>query len=476
MRMLMTAAVAVMVMAGSASQAQQAATVAVPEVRSGMQPLPGRPFAAKGLPDRVVLTSGADPARSAGVAWRTDTRQATAALEIAKDIDGPQLSFFARPLTGTTRLIRTENGEAHYHHARLESLEPDTAYVYRVQGVDGWSEWHAFRTAAAEFRPYTFLYFGDTQNEILAVASRVIRHAFRATPSPALAIHAGDLVSQRDDKAHDDEWGEWAATGGHIFASVPQLPATGNHEYVDDIQPDGSEKRRLGPHWPLAFALPQNGAPGVKDTTYSVDYQGVRFIILDGTSAIDLGTRAAQTAWLDGLLKDNPNRWTVALFHQPIYTCARPQDTAELKAAWRPVFEKHRIDLVLQGHDHCYGRLTAEEGKAVAAKRHAAGDPQGPVYLVSVTGAKMYGLNDRSGTQPDRAAEDTELWQRIDVEADKLTLRAFTATGRLYDGFTLARGADGRNRLTTLPGTIAERRCAGATSPDGAPCRAAVKD
>lgn len=440
-------------------------------------PAPGKPFAASGWPDRVVLTPGADPAREMGVAWRTDPRQQAAELQLAPAIDGPSLAHFAKPVAGTSADVANENGAARYHQARLTGLTPDTAYAYRVKGADGWSEWFQFRTAAAEFRPFTFLYFGDTQNDILSLAARVIRQAFAATESPALAVHAGDLVAQREEKVHDDEWGEWTAAGGHLFASVPQLPATGNHEYVDALNPDGSETRLLGPHWPLSFALPENGAEGAKATTYSVDYQDVRFIVLDGTAGIDLGGLDAQTRWLDRLLADNPNRWTVALFHQPIFTCARPNDTAALKAAWKPVFERRGIDLVLQGHDHCYGRVTSEAGRDAGARARTGGATQGPVYIVSVTGSKMYGLNDRSRIQPDRVGEDTELYQRIDVAADTLTFRAFTATGRLYDGFTLTRDADGAKRLADLPDTlIAERRCAAGKGPDGAPCTAEPKD
>ncbi|KAK0341377.1 hypothetical protein LTR94_026611, partial [Friedmanniomyces endolithicus] len=329
----------------------------------------------------------------------------------------------------------------------------------------------------AEFAPFRFIYLGDTQNDILEVASRVIRSAFKEAGPAALVVHAGDLVAQREVKVHDDEWGEWTEAGGRAFAMTPQLPASGNHEYVDHVLPNGEESRVLGPHWPLQFALPDNGADGAKATSYYVDYQGVRFIVLDGTAAIDLGAGESQTRWLDKVLAESPARWNVALFHQPIYTCARPQDTEELKAAWKPIFEARRIDLVLQGHDHCYGRVSNEAGADASRAASDASQPQGPVYVVSVTGSKMYGLNDRADTQPVRAAENTELYQLIDVEADRLSFRAFTATGRLYDAFALVRAEDGRNRLVeSTESLLAARRCDGAAGPDDRPCTAEIKD
>jgi len=437
---------------------------------------PGLPFKPKGIPDRVVLTAGADPSREMAVAWRTDPRQASAEIQLAEAIDGPSLEFRAKTLSGVTKAIDSANGPALYHQARLTGLSPDTAYVYRVKGAEGWSEWLQFHTAAATFRPFRFLYLGDTQNGILPIGSRVIRQGFQSTAAPALVLHAGDLVAQRDDLDHDDEWGEWTAAGAYNFSTFPQLPATGNHEYVDVTRPDGTESRKLGPYWPLQFALPANGAEPVKETTYYVDYQGVRFIILDGTAALDLGALEAQTRWLDQTQAASKAKWNIVTFHQPIFTCARPQDTEKLKAAWKPVFEARKVDLVLQGHDHCYARLTSEAGKADAASRHAAGKPQGPVYVVSVVGSKMYALNDRALTQPDKVAADTEFYQVIDVAADKLGFAAYTASGKLYDAFTLQRAKDGSKTLVeSKESMLAQRVCNGATGPDGAPCLGRAK-
>lgn len=437
----------------------------------------GTPYAARTLADRIVLTPGADPSREMAVAFRTDAAQQSSEAQIAVAVDGPTLEDKAVIVTGAAgQPIDSANGPALYHHIRFADLQPDTVYAYRVKGSAGWSEWLQFRTAAAEARPFRFLYLGDIQNGILTYASRVIRQAFHANGGIELVAHAGDLAAQRDDLDHDDEWGEWNQAGGYNYAIVPQLPATGNHEYIDVALPGGAESRKLGPYWPLQFALPGNGAAPVKATTYFVDYQGVRFIILDGTSAIDLGTMQAQTRWLDETLATSKARWNVVLFHQPVFTCARPKDTAEIKKAWKPIFDKRKVDLVLQGHDHCYSRLTAEAGREAGKAARGKGAIQGPVYLVSVTGSKMYGLNDRARTQPDKTAEATELYQIVDVAADRLKFRTFTASGKLYDGFDLERGADGNNRLMEIDEPmIAVRTCDGDVGPDGGRCVARGK-
>lgn len=436
----------------------------------------GLPYAPRNLADRIVLTPGADPAREMAVAYRTDTAQTVSRAQITVAVDGPTLEEKAATVTGKAMPVNSSYGPSFYHQVRFTDLQPDTVYAYRVAGAAGWSEWLQFRTAADTAKPFRFLYLGDIQNGILTYASRVIRQAFHANGDIRLVVHAGDLVAQRDDLDHDDEWGEWNEAGGYNYAIVPQVPATGNHEYIERMMPDGTERYQLGPYWPAQFALPSNGADAVKATTYYVDYQGVRFIILDGTAALELGTMKAQTDWLDATLASSKANWNVVLFHQPVFTCARPKDTAAIKAAWKPVFDRRDVDLVLQGHDHCYSRLTAEAGRDASTKARAAGAMQGPVYLVSVTGSKMYGLNDRTSWQPDRVAEATELYQIVDVEKGLLRFRTYTASGGLYDGFDLERRADGRKYLTDMADlTMATRLCAGETGPDGGACVARAK-
>lgn len=472
-----------------------AAQVAVPAVVVDLStaeqapPAPGRPYAARNIPDRVILNPGANPATEMAVSWRTDMAGGQSEAQIALMKPSPGFGARAETVAGLSYATKSENGEARQHQVRFTGLQPDTAYAYRVKGAAGWSEWHQFRTASAEARPFRFIYLGDTQNRILDIGSLAWRRALLQAGNPELMLHAGDLVASRDDMLHDDEWGQWFQAGGWALASIPQVPAPGNHEYVDVPLPGGKETRKLAPHWPLNFALPQNGAPGAEGTSYFLDWQGVRFIVLDGTSALDLGTLKQQTGWLDNTLAASKARWNIVLFHQPIFTCARPNDTAKLKAAWKPIFEARNVDLVLQGHDHCYSRLTAEAGRDAGVKARAGGALQGPVYMVSVAGSKMYGLNNRSGTQPDRVAEDTSLFQIVDISADRLSLRSHLNTGLLYDGFDLVKGADGRNRLEEVKADLpAARRCtgpaqlvdqpmpAGRLGPDGLPCTAEVKD
>lgn len=417
-----------------------------------------------GRPDRVVLTPGADASTELAVSWRTDARQAEALAEIAPAVGTSALELGAREVRGVTASGTERGGQGHYHSVRFTGLTPGQGYVYRLRGADGWSEWNTLRTAEAAIAPFRILYVGDTQNNILAKGSRTLRQGLLRS-SPDVMVHAGDLTG----RSHDWEWGEWTAAGGFAYAMVPQIPAAGNHEYSSG----DNGPRVLGPLWSVQFTLPGNGVPSgpARPTSYYTDYQGVRFIVVDGTAATSLGAVDDQAAWLEATLSSSTARWNIVVQHQPIHTCARVLDTEVLKTAWDPIYRAHGVDLVLQGHDHCYSRISDAEGADVSRRKREVGQPQGPVYLVSVAGSKMYGLNDRSGHQPDRVAADTQLYQVIDVDADTLVFRTYTATGELYDAFDIERLADGSNRLLDAPVALPPLRlCQDGIGPDGGKC------
>jgi hypothetical protein len=106
------------------------------------------------------------------------------------------------------------------------------------------------------------------------------------------------------------------------------------------------------------------------------------------------------------------------------------------------------VDLVLQGHDHTYGRTGLET--PVAGTNAASGENvrdtfTGTVYVVSVSGPKMYNLQRHPFMK--RHAEDTQLYQIIHVNGDDLGFEAYTATGELYDAFTLTKQTGSINKL-----------------------------
>ncbi len=410
-------------------------------------------YAPAAHPDRIVASPAADPARGFQVSWRSGQGIDAPLLELAVAGDSPDLGE-PRRLQARTRTLATEHGEGLQHQVAVDGLEPDTLYAFRVQGANGWwSPWRQLRTAAAPGAPLEFLYFGDTQNKNASLSTRVLLEALRHAPDARLALFAGDLVSGGDGE-DDNEWGEWFDATAPLASTLLVAPVTGNHEYFEEFEDTPQERRVLGAHWPHMFALPGNGAPGVEATTYWFDMHDARFVVLDGTSALDLGTAQAQAAWLDGVLRDaasgeRPRAWTIVAIHQPMFSPRQDRDNVLLREHVLPVLEKHRVDLVLQGHDHVYGR----RGGLVERQ----GTPQ---YVVSVAGAKQYRLSPEARETMAPVAEDTQLYQRVRIENGELRYEARTVTGRLYDAFSITGDrASGRSIVEHVEGRIPQRDC-----------------
>ncbi len=311
---------------------------------------------------------------------------------------------------------------------------------------EDWSEWFQFVTASDKPEPFSFIYLGDAQNNILELWSRVIRQAQNDLPRARFIVHAGDLVNTGD---LDQEWGEWFEGAEWVNGMVPSVPMPGNHEYALQRPP-----RALTPYWNAQFALPQDGPEGLKGTVYSLDYQGVRVISLNSNYAngVDLDVQAQ---WLEGMLKNNPNRWTFVAFHHPVFSSTPGRDNKPVRDKWLPLLEQYGVDMVLQGHDHTYSRGRVSALPARVALHMPIG---GTVFVVSVSGPKMYPLStanwEQNGAIAQRTAQNTQLYQLLHVDGDAgrgvLRYEARTATGDLYDGFELRKLDNGQKLLREL--------------------------
>jgi 3',5'-cyclic AMP phosphodiesterase CpdA len=426
---------------------------------------PSEAYAPGLAPDRVVLNIGEDPMTTANLTWRTSTEVREAWAEIAEGTHGPEMVARSTQLPAASEALLTDLNTAHFHSVKLRSLKPGTCYSYRVGDGENWSEWFQFRTASEQPQRFSFLYFGDAQNDILSMWSRVVREAYREAPKASFMIHAGDLINTAQS---DGEWGEWFRAGSFLHASMFCVPVAGNHEQAK--LPDGS--RRLSHHWRPSFTLPENGVGDLPESCYHFQYGNALFLCLNSNEKI-----AEQAVWMEKILSEKKSGWVICTFHHPIFSTAKDRDNRALREAWKPIFDRHRVDLVLQGHDHTYGR-TALVGadvpvtlENVPTGLNRMDGQDGTVYVVSVSGPKMYNLQEQAVMN--RSAEDTQLFQIIEIDGDRLTFEARTAIGDLYDGFTLTKEVDGRRKMTVAEGLMPERRRestpAGSTVPSPQP-------
>ena len=185
---------------------------------------------------------------------------------------------------------------------------------------------------------------GDAQTGLENWGKRLFT-AYRRHPGLEFIMLAGDLVDRGNERTN---WDHFFLRAEEIFERMPVMPCVGNHEYLD-----------MGPRlYRSFFALPRNGPAGIAPgLVYSFEVGSAFIAVLDSTLAVsDLREARRQADWLDDALAHTRAPWKLVMFHHPVYPSHPWRDTPVLRDHWVPVFDKHRVDLVLQGHDHAYLR------------------------------------------------------------------------------------------------------------------------
>ena len=383
-------------------------------------------------PDQVVVSFGADPARTLSFSWRTAADRQARALRFAPaapDRDEPAnpasvQRVEARMKTIETRSVVNDPIETR-HFVRLDDLSPSTDYVYKLDD-DGPAPWRRVRTAPDRGRDVSFLYMGDPQCG-LEEWGKLLKAARSQRPDASFLLIAGDLV---DRGAERTNWDHFFLRAAGVFDVLPLMPAIGNHEYLDG-----------GPRlYRSFFDPPANGPEGV-DVGLAYHFEAGDAVIAVLDSNLGIASRAGadrQAAWLDRVYSESKATWKLAVFHHPLYTSHPDRPTPYLKESWGPIFDKHRVALVLQGHDHAYLRT-----HPMRADRRVA-EGQGTYYVVSVSGTKYVPQAPRSYTAVGRT--DLSTYQTIDIDAKarRLVYRALDIDGKEIDRLVLDRSGDGK--------------------------------
>ncbi len=382
-------------------------------------------------PDQVAISYGAEAGRELLFTWRTSVDVMTSAVRIAPAASSEGRSPDPRSIhvvTGSSSVVETasvlNDPVVRRHRVAVGGLEPGRAYAYSLgDGTDGgWTDWRTVTTAPAPDRTLRFLYLGDAQTGLEAWG-RLLSAAARQTPAADFLILAGDLVDRGNERTN---WDHFFLRAAGVFDRLPVMPCAGNHEYLD-----------VGPLlYRASFALPSNGPPGIDaGLVYSFEAGDAFFAVLDSTLAVwDPAMARRQAEWLDRSLARTRARWKIAVFHHPVYPSHPWRDMPALREHWVPVFDRHHVDLVLQGHDHSYQRT-----HPLRNHRRASGPESGTIYLIAVSGDKYVEGAHRDGVA--RAMSRVSTYQTIEVDpaTRRLTYEAHTADGRTVDSFAISK-------------------------------------
>jgi hypothetical protein len=83
----------------------------------------------------------------------------------------------------------------------------------------------------------------------------------------------------------------------------------------------------------------------------------------------------------------------------------------------------------------------------VAAGKIADPTARGPIYVISVSGPKMYEADEENAPLMSKVITGKEFFQAIDVSREKLRFTAYTIDGAVADRFELTKNGTDRESV-----------------------------
>lgn len=353
-----------------------------------------------------------DPRTSMVVTWRTRD-EVTQAGRVRFGKGG----VLDQEVTGYTFRYQTALGGAsdilvRIHEAHLCGLEPDTTYDYQVQSDPiHVSPIYRFHTApdlaTSPDATVTITSVGDSRDGYTVWADLVGQIAQRA---PDLLLFSGDAVTVGSIQ---NEWESFFDVGEPLFATTPVISTHGNHD-VNAI------------NYYAQFAMPGD------EEHFGFDYGAAHVTVANDSPVLVADLVGPIARFLDDDLAANPTApWKLVTHHRPAYSASlnHGSDTT-LQAEWVPIFDRHRVDLVLNGHDHDYERTHPLRGGQLGAT-----PADGTIYVVSGgAGATLYD----PGTQFFTArSEKLHSAVNLTLRRGHLSMEAFDNHGAMVDTLTI---------------------------------------
>jgi hypothetical protein len=300
---------------------------------------------------------------------------ATIVVETDPDVDA-QLEWGLG--SATDRVQKSPPGRRHVF--ALTGLAPGARYSYRVRAGSSQSARYGFHTLPKHGALLRIGIYGDVRGGH-AMHRRLVERML--DEGLDLVAVSGDMVAHGSDEA---DWQRFFAITQELRAQLPYYPAVGNHDLGWD-GPDGSSSSGRAS---LVFALPLDPSRPKETYWYSRDVADVHLVFLD-SNAYD---RVEQETWLEQDLaaaRKRGVRAIIAVTHDGPYARGYHGGNAIGRARYVPILARHKVELLISGHDHIYQR----------------GDQAGVRYVVSGGGgAPLYGIRCGVDGRPKCAIDD----------------------------------------------------------------------
>jgi hypothetical protein len=250
-----------------------------------------------------------------------------------------------------------------------------------------------------------FAVYGDTRDGDV-VHRKIVEDVMSF--HPVLVLQTGDLVADGNSAA---QWKIFDDITGAMRQQIPYYPARGNHDVGAEY-----EKRVTQP------ILSGN------KLHYSFEQGSLHFVAID--TELPLGPKSEQGRWLETDLAQAQaaGRFIIPFFHKAMFSIgphATDPGVLALKPILHPLFQRHGVRLVFEGHDHVYYRTVRD----------------GITYVVTGGGgAPLYdGKHPELGI-PGDVFKKAHHFCVVDVYADRLVVAAYESDLTKLDRFKVAIG------------------------------------
>ncbi|MBT6843605.1 MAG: hypothetical protein HOA17_07410, partial [Candidatus Melainabacteria bacterium] len=281
-------------------------------------------------------------------------------------------------------------------------------------------------------------------------------HADQKLPTPNLILTLGDnaypYASDEDlQRAIFEPYQE-------ILSYVPLFPVFGNH----DAGYNKKHKTYTARSYPVphgsyfdTFSLPETGK-----AYYSFDHAKVHFIVLDSYDSYwedlkadrsNLGKAwtsksTAQNSMLEWLKQDlakNQSDWTIVAYHHPAYATNDDDINEGVWQDWMktnvvPLLEKHKVDLVLNGHVHNYQRsYQLANFKVVSKNKDKYQKGLGTIYTILGSSGQSYKEAHTSKLTYQAFAKEGSILLKL--KPKELDLKFISIEGKVLDKFKIVK-------------------------------------
>lgn len=376
------------------------------------------------------------------------------------------------------------------HEVHITGLNPATIYYYTIETnssilMDEAADMY-FKTSPATgtIAPYRFWVIGDAgmgNNDQRAVRDGFINYNNHQHIDGWIML--GDNAygnGTNDGNQTCYQTGVFQNMYENVLKNTVLWPAPGNHDYNNHIPFSPA------PAYYDIFTLPANaeagGIPSGTEKYYSYNYGNIHFIVLDSYDE-SRAANGAMAQWLQNDLANNTMMWTVAYWHHPPYTKGNHDsdnsnmlngELVEMRENILPIIEAGGVDLVLNGHSHCYERsflLDGHYGYSNQLQHSMILDSTSGCYPVGCAYQKRIDINKAhkgtvysvvgcsgklSGTSSGwphpvmYKATNTDLGSMLlEINGNRLDAKFILTNDSVYDSFTIMKNAGEKKSINS---------------------------